>query len=192
MSEVNFRIIEGEYDGFDFEELCADWLNPNMTLTELCEKYDMSKGKYFRLKARIVEATGVKSKPYCTNTSKHDNDREYISLVKWSSKYRVSKWVDGRCEYFGEYKTLNEARYVRDSLILHDWDKEYYSKYLKRNADSEREFDEFSYDWLNGMSGKDLMEKYGLTNYKYRKLSAVLREKHSLNRKPQHPLEVEI
>lgn len=50
-----------------------------------------------------------------------DNYRQYIS-VKGNS-FQVVKRINGKQEYFGSYKSLEEAIKVRDELIKKGWKK---------------------------------------------------------------------
>lgn len=52
--------------------------------------------------------------------------------------YRVSKVIDGKTHYFGQYDDLDDAKYVRDLLIENDWNRkvippELYIKNIDKN-----------------------------------------------------------
>lgn len=42
-------------------------------------------------------------------------------VVTVNKKYRVQKSIDGKPRYFGQFKTLEEAKKVRDELMKNGW-----------------------------------------------------------------------
>ena len=54
---------------------------------------------------------------------KPTNPNRYLNYKK--SSVIIRKINKGKLEYYGTYKTLKEAREVRDKLEKHDWDKKY-------------------------------------------------------------------
>lgn len=50
-----------------------------------------------------------------------DRWRQYISIG--NGGFRITKRINGKQEYFGTYKTMDEAIKVRDTLIKNGWKK---------------------------------------------------------------------
>ena len=94
MSKLNFRIVENYTDNIDFDELVKDYLDPTMTLDDICRKHDISRNKYYQVKKRIVEETGVEIKP-CMIGRRVDEDKNqrYIYKVDKGEKYRIIKTI---------------------------------------------------------------------------------------------------
>lgn len=189
-----FRWVEGDKwaTDIDFEELKMDYLNPQITVDEILKKHNISRNEYRRLRNRLVEETGVPVKPSTHGGKpKIHNSREYITYDSLAQKFRVSKYIKGMLRHYGRYKTLEEAQRVRDVMIEHDWDWEYYWEYIKPSyftnfplASREEVMDDFEKDYLDGMTGKELMKKYGLSPHYLHTLSISIKHKHGLMRKP--------
>ena len=45
-------------------------------------------------------------------------------IRKLHGRYCIQKWVNGKCEHFGSFKSLEDAIKERDLLIKYDWDLE--------------------------------------------------------------------
>ena len=190
---INFRIVEGNKreNNIDFEQLKLDYLDPKCTVAQLLKKHNITLGEYYRQKERIVEETGVPIKPFQGKKSPFIQCKQYITQDPLSKKYRVAKMVKGILKHFGRYNTLQEAVRVRDVLIDHNWDYDYYLKnikphYFKEFPLSSRDdvMDDFEKDYLDGMTGRELCEKYGLSRHHYRNLSTSIKHKHGLLKKP--------
>ncbi|OED30389.1 hypothetical protein [Methanosphaera sp. WGK6] len=71
----------------------------------------------------------------------------YIYYIEQKNKYRVSKTIDGKQNFYGLYDTLEEAEKVRDKLLEHNWSKEYYEKNL-RKEDTSKKSEDMQYIYL--------------------------------------------
>lgn len=60
---MNFNIVENYDDGVDYEELKKDYLNPEMAVVHICEKWNISRKQYTKYRKDIVKDTGVHTKP---------------------------------------------------------------------------------------------------------------------------------
>lgn len=116
MSRPNFRIIEGDYDDFDYEAFKEDYLNMFISKSEICEKYDLSHSRYCKYGKQVFEETGFKRSAGVTPRTRYSNIRQ-----TGSDKWRIDKQVNGRKLYCGTYPTFEEARKVRDFLREHNW-----------------------------------------------------------------------
>ena len=189
-----FRIIDGDKwtSDVDFEQLKIDYLNPTITVDEILKKHNISRGEYHRQRKKIVEETGVPVKPSVHGGQpKIHNSSEYITYDSLAQKFRVSKYIKGMLRHYGRYKTLEEAQRVRDVMIDHDWDWDFYWENIKPSyftnfplASREEVMDDFEKDYLAGMTGRELMKKYGLTPHYLSTLSTSIKHKHGLMRKP--------
>ena len=78
----------------------------------------------------------------------HDFGRNIYNkyIYKLGNRYHIRKSLNGETEYFGSYSTFEEARQIRDKLILNDWNKDCiqelldekdkvkdYYKYIRKN-----------------------------------------------------------
>ena len=73
-------------------------------------------------------------------------DMSYLAQEKNVNTWRIQKSINDKVEWFGNYKTLDEAIKYRDLLREHDWDREYFNKIYKQ---SEKKLDEYIYK-VNG------------------------------------------
>lgn len=69
-------------------------------------------------------------------------DMSYLAQEKNASTWRIQKSINDKVEWFGSYKTLDEAIKYRDLLREHKWDREYFNKIYK---ESEKKLDEYIY-----------------------------------------------
>lgn len=184
---MKFRIVENADDDLDFEQLKEDYLNPKLGVKDICQKHSISSKKYYRIKPRIVEETGVEEKPrqwgespFLGQVSKH------IYKDPLKNSYRIQKTINGKKYSFGSYKTYEDAEVMKLKLIAHDWDIDWFRSESKEELTVEDErFDEFKKDYLEGFSMKELLKKYNLSRYNYFKLSTLLKQELGLSRKPQ-------
>lgn len=192
--KINFRIVEGEQeDGIDFNQLKKDYLDEDISVGEMVRKHGLSRKRYYKYyHKRLVKETGYDIKPnkMCKN-SQINKVLKYITQDPLTGTYRVAKYVDGKLLHFGGYKTLEEAVRVRDVMADHNWDKEFYEKHIKPHyftsynlEDEDEVFAQYKEDYLNGMTIKELMEKYGISKYRYCMLSASINHEYGLSRKP--------
>ena len=189
-----FRIIDGDKwnSNIDFEQLKLDYLNPKITVDDILKKHNISRGEYHRQRKRIVEETGIPVKPSVHGGQpKIHNSNEHITYDSLAQKFRVSKYINGMLRHYGRYKTLEEAQRVRDVMIDHDWDYDFYWNNIKPSyftkfplSSREEVMDDFEKDYLEGMTGKELMKKYGLSPHYLNTLSMSIKHKHGLMRKP--------
>ena len=63
-------------------------------------------------------------------------NNRYISCI--GDEYQIRKSINGKCNYFGTFDNLEDARHERDICVESDWD-----------FDRIVEFDENEYRWLN-------------------------------------------
>ena len=187
MSKLNFRIVENYTDDIDFDELVKDYLDPTMTLDDICRKHDISRNKYYQFKKRIVEETGVEIKP-CIIGRRVDDDKDnrYIYKIDTSDRYRVVKTLNQKTHYFGVYDDYETAEEVRDLLIAHDWDVDYYLNEIKPKYHPTIPLEipfGFEDDYLK-MPVDKLRKKYGLSEYQFCLISMSLKSKLGITRKP--------
>lgn len=60
--------------------------------------------------------------PFPYERDQRYGDLKYIQKTR-SGNYIIWKYVDEKNGYFGRYKTLKEAKKMRDALMAADWDK---------------------------------------------------------------------
>ena len=103
----------------NMNEFKQDWLN-GMSAYNLKTKYKLSSRQFRWLKDNLVprkkpqrKATGIHKRKYV----KYDFNEPYISMNQGYYMIRKDKI------YYGRYKTLDEAKYVKARLIEEGWDK---------------------------------------------------------------------
>ena len=189
----NFRIVEGvSQPEVDFEELKKDYLNRDMYVDDILKKHNISRREYTRLRKRLVEETGEPSKKSNSNKLPNSNTNEkHISKDLLSGHYKVTKWIGDRTVHFGTYKSLIDAVKVRNVMVEHNWDWDYYIKNIrpfyanKIEVGIGKDMDSFKSDFVGGMSVKNLMEKYDITLNHYQKLAILIKHELGLTRKPR-------
>ena len=189
MSRPNFRIIEKPPSQVDLEEFKKDYLNPKMKVKDICMKYDISRNRYNQLRREVAEQTGVAHKP--TEIGGRDirfNEFKNIHKIELSGKYRLTAYKDGKATFYGNYDTLEIATEVRDLLIEHDWDMDYYKEVIKPKYNPSLDFSTpigFEEDFMGGeLSIDELREKYNLTQHQYRMISTPIKIKYGIRQKP--------
>ncbi len=199
----NFVVVEGdsttEFSDI-YEDFKKDYLDENTTVKEIRNKYDLSNPRYNRIRKLVAEETGVNRKVSKNVVgTRWIHDRKFIDLQRNTGKYRVSKVRNGSYMHCGVYDDLDTAIYVRNKMIEHNWDAEYYKElkyelFGKKDKDTQEEvkkvYDDYKKDFLNGESTKYMKKKYGLTNHMSKLLSRMVRSETGLQRKPQLPIRV--
>lgn len=190
MSKLSFRIVENPAPRVDMEELKKDYLNPMMDVDDICKKHDISRNYYLKLRKDVVKETGVSRKP--TKVGARDikyNKSKNISRNPFSGKYRVTHFQKGKARFFGNYDTFEIAEEVRDLLIEHNWSRDYYRAVIRPKYNPSLDLstpDGFEEDFCDpSVSMDDLKKKYGLSQYQYRMISSVVKQKYGLFRKPR-------
>lgn len=110
---MNFNIIENSnfFDDVNVEEFKKDFYN--LTNNDMLTKYDMSYTKF----KRIIRELGLKKRGG-VRSPKH------YYYMKNHKRYIVQKQTGKKNNYFGIYKTEEEAKKVVEHLKKHDWSKE--------------------------------------------------------------------
>lgn len=120
---IKFNIVEGhQTEEHIYNDFKKDFLNPKNTIPDLLKKYDISSNKYNKLRKKVCEETGLKSKP-STNNNKRTilTDRAYIH--KHRAGWAIIKNINNKRIYYGTYKDLEYAKKIRNALIKYSWDK---------------------------------------------------------------------
>ena len=101
------------------DDFTKDWLD-GMSAYNLKEKYKLSSRQFRYLKARLGrrkkadrKATGIHKKKY----KDYDFNEPYICLQNGFYIVRKNKI------YFGQYRLLEQAKYVKQRLIEEEWNK---------------------------------------------------------------------
>lgn len=104
----------------NMQEFKKDWLD-GMSAYNLKEKYKLSSRQFRWLKDRIVarkkpkrKATGIQKRKYLH----YDFNEPYISMNRGYYLLRKDKI------YYGRYRTLEQAKYVKKRLVEEKWNKD--------------------------------------------------------------------
>ena len=186
MSSINFNIVERTPTVIDYECFKKDFLNPNISVDNLRELYNLTRAEYRHYRDRILEETGLSRKP-----AKYGRDTQITGDEFIQNRYNgfaVVKTTDNVTKWYGRYKDLETARYVRDKLVESGWDdivgyklKEKYA--LKRMKPSESkaeqcysEFKELYFD--SEYTIAEIREIMGLTHRVYLSLLAMIKKEY--------------
>lgn len=181
-----FHIVENPTHYVDYESFKKDFLNPNIKVRELREKYDLSPSDYKEYRDRVLSETNLVRKPAYYGRDITIQNEPYIT--RRCDGYDVVKYFDRKYKFFGKYKDLGTARLVRDKLIECDWDEdvaeELKKKYTFRRMSpsmikAKECFSEFDDLYMNSnYLIKEIMEIMGITNTVYVHLLGMMREKY--------------
>lgn len=104
----------------NMKEFQKDWLNGESAYN-LKKKYKLTSRQFRWLKDRLAvrrnpkrKATGVKKRRF----KEYDFNEPYITLRDGFYLIRKDRI------YYGQYKTLEQAKYIKARLIEEDWDKD--------------------------------------------------------------------
>lgn len=186
---VTFRIVEGK-DEVDFEKFKTLFYDSSKKVDDVCDELGISKPRYNRLRKELVEGDGYIKKPVNKDLVYQHNPMRYIT--KHRNSFSVNKQINHRKYYFGSYKTLETAKYVRDCLESHNWDEDVYyqlRKEIKEKAKkkpySKEEYERVKKDYLNGFKVDEILERNKISHYKYSCISKRVRTEENLSTKPR-------
>lgn len=181
-----FRIVEKVTPDVDYESFKKDFLDPNVTVDELSERYSLAPSDYREYRDRVLSETGLERKPAFHGRDIKIRDETYIT--RRYNGYDVFKHINGKYKFFGKYKDLGTARFVRDKLIESNWDEgvaeELKKKYLSKRIKPARKralrcFDEFDDYYMNSdYSINEIKEIMGITTGVYSHLLSMMRDKY--------------
>lgn len=182
----NFNIVEKVSPVVDYESFKKDFLNPNIKVNDLKEKYNLAPSDYKEYRDRVLSETNLVRKPAFYGRDITIEDETYIT--RRYNGYDVFKHINGKYKFFGKYKDLGTARLVRDKLIECNWDEkvaeELKKKYLPKKVKPSRNialkrFSEFDDLYMNSNHTiGEIMEIMGITNSVYIHLLALMRDKY--------------
>ena len=137
---VSFNLIEGNDDWISvYPEFKKDFLDVNVHVPELKQKYDLTHGKYNYLRKRVLDETGLAEKPVKLG-GRNLAFKEGRFIVKdKKGTCRIYKTINRVKISFGSYPDFETAKIVRDKLMECNWDmkiadelKEKYSTTAKK------------------------------------------------------------
>ena len=92
--------------------------------------YTKNYGSYFSLEEAIRVRDELVSLEWNVDSNDYLGDK-YITCKE--KNFKISKsWGKHKTVVYGEYRSLEDARKVRDALVVFDWDKDYLPLILKR------------------------------------------------------------
>ena len=107
-----------------------------MSVEECCKKHKVKLADIMQLLIKLDKKKTVlenrEDKP------RKVSENKYIGFK--SKRYFIHKHKDGEKYTYGNYRTIEEARTVRDELVKCDWDSSQYQSILKRNNIQELPF----------------------------------------------------
>lgn len=188
--KVNFRIIEGG-DDVDFEKFKTLFYDSSKKVDDVCEELGISKKRYDRLRKELIEEDGYVKKPVDKDLIYQHNPMRYITQHPKGS-FCVNKQINHCKYYFGSYKTLETAKYVRDYLESHNWDEDVYHQLrkeirgkAKKNPYTQEEYERVKNDYLAGYTVDEIIRRNRISHYKYSHISKRVRTEENLSTKPR-------
>lgn len=190
-TKPTFRIVEYTPPVVDYEEFKKDFLDCEMTIPMIKEKYNLSKSEFNDYRRMVLDETGLKRKPYCQYLDPL-NTKQYEFIYQNSrGDYIVHKTFKNKgTRYYGRYDDYDTARMVRDKLVESSWDDalgmylrdKYALNRKKPSLDKALEhYDEFEDYYFNSpLPILEICDKMGIKQKEYRYLVAMIREKHGV------------
>lgn len=86
-------------------------------------------GSYFNLKEALEVRDEIKRKNWNVDLTEYLGDT-YILKRSWG--YVIQKEYNQKLTYYGAYRTVNDARRVRDMLVKYNWNKKCLNEICKK------------------------------------------------------------
>jgi len=120
---VSFNIIDGNDDWMNvYPEFKKDFLDDNIYVPELKQKYNLTHGKYDYLRKKVLDETGLVEKPVKLG-GRNLTFKEGRFIVKdKKGTCRIYKTINRVKTSFGTYPDFETAKIVRDKLVECNWD----------------------------------------------------------------------
>ena len=112
---MNFRIVENADKGYDEQDVIKDYLNHDIPVREIKEKYGISDGSWVTL-LKHWKKDGI---PIRSGRNR-DNPRYYI-FDKRYGRWSVVRTIHSRTHNFGRYDTEEEAQNRVKELKENNW-----------------------------------------------------------------------
>ena len=98
----------------------------NMSIEECCKKHQISFSKI----TQILIAN--KKGRIATENLNHNKENPNKYITSRGNRYFIQKQIDKERLYFGMFRTIEDARLVRDGLVECDWDSTQFENILKQ------------------------------------------------------------
>lgn len=120
---VSFNLIEGNDDWISvYPEFKKDFLDVNVHVPELKQKYDLTHGKYNYLRKRVLDETGLEEKPVKLGGRNLAFKEGRFIVQDKKGTCRIYKTINRVKTSFGSYPDFETAKIVRDKLMECNWD----------------------------------------------------------------------
>ena len=116
---VLFNVVESKYPDYDFDELTEDYLNLDLSVKEIKEKYNITSGGWQTVLKRLKEH-GITMRGYNKRQSMRKAKHYYYD--RSIKAYRVHKYIGDKHYLFGIYKTEKEAQARVSELKKNGWE----------------------------------------------------------------------
>lgn len=190
--EINFKIVEREE--FPYEDFKRDYQDLRLSVQDLRDKYDLSRGRYYNKSKQVQKETGFH------RMKGHSGGKYGKYIKKTKDKYIVYRNLpNGTQRYGGRYSDLTTARIVRNYLIEHDWSteasnycKQVYGDYddgwkepNKLRIEAIDKFDTFKNYFFDGEHTiQDILTELNFTKWQYQVCRDILSDEYPNLRKP--------
>lgn len=121
----NFKIVENS-ETVNYEDFKKDYMGNELTVDQIRKKYNLGNCAYYGLIKKVEEETGFYRKK--TNKTKNTREPKYYTGDKYRG-YSVQKIINNKRFYFGNYRTIDEAKKVVEWLKEHNWDKNSFERW---------------------------------------------------------------
>lgn len=189
---VDFNIVEGNDDWMNiYPDFKEDFLDININVSQLKQKYDLSFGKYNYLRKKVLKETGLIEKPAKIGGRNYIYKEDRFIRKNKNGSCTIWKTLNRTKICFGTYSDFETAKMVRDKLVECDWDKktgeELKKKYggsKKRLGDVSQYLEDFEKLYLDrNYKMSEIMDELKITRYQYSRLSKIVREKYNINKR---------
>ena len=116
---VNFNIVSGDYYPYDFDDLVDDYMDLNLSVKDIREKYGLSVGMWHTALKRL-KANGVPMRGY--NTPKESGTAKHYYYSKSNRRFYVYKYIDGANRVLASFPNAQLAEECVRLFELYGWD----------------------------------------------------------------------
>ena len=113
---MNFNIIENPDPGYNIEEVIKDYMNMDIPVKDIKEKYGITKGRWQTLLKHFKDE-GI---PMRTN-NRLNTPPKYYTKDKRYNRWYVQRTIRGHQYGFGAYATEEEAQARVQELHENNW-----------------------------------------------------------------------
>ena len=113
---MNFNIVEKPEPTYNIDEIIQDYNNYDIPVQKIREKHGLTQSEWSNTILRKLREHEIPLRNQRKN--RYHKPRYYYQIGK---RYRVQRVINGKCEYFGYYDTVEEAQKRVKELHDNNW-----------------------------------------------------------------------